>query len=374
MGGDMPGVLYHPHFEPSLSWLRATLLVYDHVWSIVPLEAGYVPSDPMKRHLERLPETFSTIAPQPVDIVGEYFVLRALRKALRTIAAQPHAIAKARRRITYSPDTWGTENEVLEISGITKLHAFKLASAVHQMLEEFGLIYGQTGDGYMYTDERAAFLIVSFLAHRIASRLPIRTITDVDHSFFLSSGCDSIESGDPSQSRGALASAVLKFHIPEQIGEISDSDFIEIRKRYEDLRETFPLYLRDLGELIQVDDVKEASELATRIQSLTQKLNKDIARIKKSRISNNLKKWVPVGIGCAVTLGSAFLSSNPSMKFEAATATVLVRILTDAVRKNPIPSRLQGAQSLLLDAKEDILNSVEVGSALDMRPEEEELL
>lgn len=37
----VPGVLYHPHFEPSLSWLRTSLLVYDNVLSIVPREAGY---------------------------------------------------------------------------------------------------------------------------------------------------------------------------------------------------------------------------------------------------------------------------------------------------------------------------------------------
>jgi hypothetical protein len=70
------GVLYHSHFEPSLAWLRTSLLVYDHVWSIVPPEAGYVPFERIKRHLEKLPDTFAPIAPHPIDIVHEYFVLK----------------------------------------------------------------------------------------------------------------------------------------------------------------------------------------------------------------------------------------------------------------------------------------------------------
>jgi hypothetical protein len=48
----VPGVLYHPHFEPSLAWLRTSLLVYDNVWSIVPREANYTPSEIIRRHLE----------------------------------------------------------------------------------------------------------------------------------------------------------------------------------------------------------------------------------------------------------------------------------------------------------------------------------
>jgi hypothetical protein len=87
----------------------------------------------------------------------------------------------------------------------------------------------------------------------------MRTITDIDTSFFLSAACNVIESGDPVDGRGVLASAVLQFHIPEEIGELSHSDFIEIRKRYEELRETYPLYLRDLGELIQVDEIKQVA-------------------------------------------------------------------------------------------------------------------
>lgn len=362
----MPGVLYHPRFEPSLSWLRSALLVYDNVWSIVPSEASYVPSESIQRHLEMMPDTFAPLAPEALEIVPEYFVLNALRRAFKRIAAQPEAAAKKGTRIRYKGQAATYDEEGLEISGITKLHDGKVAYIVYQMLKECRLIYGRAGKGFSYVDEQAACLIVSFLAQRMARRLPMRTITDVDSSFYLSATCNVIEAGDPVDSRGVLASSVLKFHIPEDIGNLSVSDFVEIRKRYEELREAFPLYLRDLGELIQVDDVRHVPELTARIASLVRTIDRDVARIKRSRIGQSIRGWLPVGVGSAVTLGAAFLPDHPCLKYVTGAATVAVQILTKALQNSPIPGRIQGTQSLLLSAKDDIINAQDMASSLDM--------
>lgn len=363
----MPGVLYHPHFEPSLAWLRTSLLVYDNVRSIVPREAQYTPSEKIKRHLEKLPDTFAPLAPEPIDIVHEYFVLPVLGHAFQRIAAQPNVAALDGVQIRYRPDATTDEEEGLDLLGITKLHDAKVAYTIYQMLEESGLIYGRTDEGFSYVNAQAAYLVISFLAQRMSTRLPMRTITDLDTSFLLSAACNVVEAGDPVDSRGALASAVLRFHVPEEIEELSHSDFIEIRKRYQELRETFPLYLRDLGELIQVDDIRQVAELRARIEILVQDIDRDMTRIKRSRVGESIRKWLPVGIGAAVTLGSAFLPDNPSLKYVTGAATVVVQILTEALHNTPIPGRLEGTQSLLLNAKEDILNAREMASSLDMR-------
>jgi hypothetical protein len=347
-----------------LSWLRSSLLVYDNVWSIVPLEAGYVPSDDVKRHLEKLPDTFAPLAPEPLDIVHEYFVLKILGGAFQRIAARCKAEREERPIRLQADDSGG---EVLEIPGITKLHDGKVAYTVFQMLEEFGLIYGQADNGFSYVNEQAAYLIVSFLAQRMATRLPMRTITDIDSSFYLSAACNVLEAGDPVDSRGVLASSILRFHIPEDIGTLSVSDFVEIRKRYEEVREVFPLYLRDLGELIQVDDVSDVSELKARIESLVARIDRDMRRIKRSRIGQSIRRWIPIGIGSAVTLGAAFLPDAPSVKYVTGAVTVALHILTEALHTSPIPGRLEGTQSLLLSAKEDIINAQDMAWSLDLR-------
>jgi hypothetical protein len=115
-----------------------------------------------------------------MDIVHEYFVLRVLGFAFKRIAAQQNVPALEGIRVRYKPDAETFEEEGLELLGITKLHDVKLAYTVHQMLEESGLVYGHTDDGFSYVNEQAAYLIISFLAQRMATRLPMRTITDLD--------------------------------------------------------------------------------------------------------------------------------------------------------------------------------------------------
>lgn len=360
----MAGVLYHPYFEPSLSWLRASLLVYDHVWSIVPAEATYVPSQQIKRHLDVLPETFAPLVPEPLDIVHEYFVLRQLGRAFRSIAERNNsALPTTRFRYSETASSW--DDGGLEITGVTKLHDAKVAYTVYEMLEEAGLVYGRTDDGFLLVDAEAANLVVSLLAQRMSTRLPMRTITDVESSFFLSTACNVIECGDPVDSRGVLAASVLNFHIPDSIGELSDRQYVEIRKRYEEIRETFPLYLRDLGDLMRVDDIRNVPELVARIKALLRTLNREMNRIKRSRITDSIKRWVPIGVGAAITLGSAFLPDKPSLKYVTGGATVAVQILTQALSQSPIPGRLQGAQSILLDTRQDIIDAQHLASWLD---------
>ncbi|OLB27168.1 MAG: hypothetical protein AUH01_05960 [Acidobacteria bacterium 13_2_20CM_56_17] len=67
--------------------------------------------------------------------------------------------------------------------------------------------------------------------------------------------------------------------------------------------------------MIQINEVRQVPELAARIESLVQTLGRDIPRIKRSRVGQSIRKWLPVGIGSAVTLGAAFLPNNPLLKY-----------------------------------------------------------
>jgi len=88
--------------------------------------------------------------------------------------------------------------------------------------------------------------------------------------------------------------------------------------------------------LIQINEVRQVPELAARIESLVQTLGRDIPRIKRSRVGQSIRKWLPVGIGSAVTLGAAFLPNNPLLKYVTGGATVFVQILTQAIHQFPI--------------------------------------
>jgi hypothetical protein len=335
----------------------------------VPAEARYVQSESIKRHLDILPDTFETIPPEPLEIGQEYFAFRALNQAFQRINKRSEGRPAFGERFRFKQDPEGFFDDELEISGIVKLHEFKIAYFVYQMLQENNLIYGHSDDGFAYVDKEAAALIVSYIAQRMSGRLGIRTITDEESFFYLSTACNAIEAGNPVDSRGALASSVLRFHVPDCIGEIDTEKFVELRKRYEVLREDFPLYLRDLGELIDIDDVQNVPELVQRIDKLVKKMNRDIAQIKRSQVGASVRRWLPIGVGAALTLGAAFLPEHPSLKFATAATSVVVQILTESLRRERIPSRLHGTQSLLLNAKKDIFHAKDMMNSLRITPQ-----
>jgi hypothetical protein len=78
--------IYHPRFEPDENWLRAMLLFYDTVHSIVPDGAGYKASPGVARLQDKAPEAFIPLQPNIEDravfsaedgVWNRYFTLTA---------------------------------------------------------------------------------------------------------------------------------------------------------------------------------------------------------------------------------------------------------------------------------------------------------
>jgi hypothetical protein len=83
---DMYATIYHPRFEPDGSWLRAMLLFYDTVHSIVPGGAGYKASPGVARLQDKAPGAFIPLPPDIEDravfsaedgVWNRYFALSA---------------------------------------------------------------------------------------------------------------------------------------------------------------------------------------------------------------------------------------------------------------------------------------------------------
>jgi hypothetical protein len=82
----MYATIYHPRFEPDESWLRAMLLFYDTVHSIVPNGAGYETSPGVARLQDKVPEAFVPLAPDIED--------RAVFSAEKGIWNRYHALTQ----------------------------------------------------------------------------------------------------------------------------------------------------------------------------------------------------------------------------------------------------------------------------------------
>src|SRR5579859_1442270 len=178
---DALSVLYHPHFEPPLPILRRALLVTNAVRSIVPAKAQFTPSMQLFKHMEAMPDTFIPTSPieDDINIVKEYWALGALREAFAQLSKDA-AVKKLKGSFTSpSTDELSIDAEDLNIDGVTLLSAFKVSYSVYVELQRHGLIFAKTDDGNFLVDERAANLIVSFLAQRMSYRLAVRTLTGI---------------------------------------------------------------------------------------------------------------------------------------------------------------------------------------------------
>jgi hypothetical protein len=357
-------ILYHPHFEPDIATLRSTLLIGDAVHSIVPQGANFIPSDRLRRHVDALPGTFVTVSPEEddIEITKDYSVLDALRRAFRQIAAQDEVRSFRERILSTNFD----DGETLRLDGAVFLHNAKVVYSVYDALREAGLIFGER-DGYYVVNNQAADLIVSFLAQRMSHRLAMRTLTGVDASFLLSTACDVYDGVIPD--RNALfSSAVLRLHIPEDVASLTEPQYLELRSRYRDLREKFPLYLRDLFELYRANDARSLADLRAIIDDVARSIDTEQERIKSSRLGEKVRRWTPVGLTSALAIGAGFLADGMTAGLMTAGGTVAIGMISGIMDRRPLHGHFEGVRSLLLSAREDIMRARKLPEYLNPEP------
>ncbi|HET7086033.1 MAG TPA: hypothetical protein VFI23_14745 [Rhizomicrobium sp.] len=347
---DPLSLLYHPYFEPDLATLRRALLVTDAVRTIVPEKANFQPSMAVFKHMEALPGTFVPTSPEADDleITKDYHVLDALRKAFAQLSNDDQA---KKLHANYSQLDDGATDEIA-ISGFALLSAFKVTFIIYQMLREHDLIFEERDDGNFLMDERAANLIVSFLAQRMSYRLAVRTLTGVEDSYLLSTACDVYDACEPDK-EAMFASAILNLHIPDEIGEIDSGSYTELRARYSDLRQSFPLYLEQLQQLYRVKDIKTAEAMRAALRDIEAKFSADMERIKTSKLGQAVRKWGVIGIGGALSVGAAYF---PSVAVPMAAGIVGVQALAEFKNK-PVLGHFDGVRTMMMSARNDVLRA-----------------
>jgi len=78
-------VLYYPKFEPPQKWLRSTLLFFDQIQRIIPIDARHVDSEPTQRLIDAMPAAFQIISPADDDKFFDDLNFTRLEKAFALI-------------------------------------------------------------------------------------------------------------------------------------------------------------------------------------------------------------------------------------------------------------------------------------------------
>lgn len=356
-------VIYHPFFEPDIATLRRSLLIYDSVHPIIPKEANFTPSDRLKRHMASMPNTFIPESPLAGDINmgNDYFMLTSLDKAFAQLSDK-HGQSRIKGRLIEADDD---SAETFAIDGVASIHAGKVGYSVHGMLEDHKLIYDLRDDGSFLIDGRAANLILSYLAQRMGKRLGMPTISDVEDAYLLSTACDVFEGVENIDAKTVFASAILRLHFPEEIGEMDDLAFRELRQRYQELRESFPIYIKQLQELYSVSENTPPELLIKKLGDVEKRIREGSERIADSATAHSIRKWSLFGLSGVASIGAVLL---PSLAFPLTIGGITLQAISTAQQKRTLHGHFDGVRSLALSAREDILKAARLSDFLKIEP------
>jgi len=348
-------VLYYPTFEPPADWLRSYLLFFDEVRTIVPEDVKFNPSDNISRIIELMPEAFSTVAPQPDDILVDDVNVDRLEKAFREIAS----------REANSEDeeiTIEVGDEGLEIVGYVFQHHSKASPRIRELLDEYKLartefadLYGKPGE-YLVVKEAASNLLLSHIADKIGNRCALTTVTDKQIDFTL----NALNAMGVTRNENAatkLASAIIKMEIPHEIFEdVEPQRYKEIRDLYSELREPFHNTLTQLTQLHRLDSISDPGVLEERVVKLATEFDAQIVKLKQTEFGRKMKKWVPIGVGCALAVvGAAF--HQPLIAASATAVSVGLKVYDGLTSQKAPNSEREHVQRLIGRMQENIFEA-----------------
>src|SRR5215210_3766566 len=159
--------LYHPKFEPKLSWLRAMLLFHETVHSIIPENADYTPSPGITALCEKVQEAFVPLAPTKRDLAYDWDSYDALTSVLSKLSDQGEGKHCGRAHLH-----WSQGVPSLDLGKTVRVHYDKMGEMLAHEQVDFELAEQTNDPAWFLVDERVAPLVLSMLADRMAKNRP----------------------------------------------------------------------------------------------------------------------------------------------------------------------------------------------------------
>jgi hypothetical protein len=343
-------VLYYPTFEPPAHWLRSYLLFYDQVRTIVPKDVNFSPSPDVSKVIDLIPDSFSIVAPDKEDLFVDDINLTRLEKAFKEIAADS---GQSNREVTMEFDN----GQVCVMNHVFQ-HYSKTIPRVKELLEEYGLIipglgdlYGKPGE-FLVVREAASNLILSHIADKLGSRTGVNTITDqqVDFGFI---ACNGLRVSGNENATSKLASAIIQMEVPDDVLMVEPKRYKDIRESFSQIREPFQKSLTELSQLHRLNAIQDNAVLDQRVLEIATEFDAEIAKLKNSEFGRKLNHWVPIGVGCALSvIAQSF--DQPIISATTTTVSIALQIYKGIATQDAIPNAPRHIQRLIGKMQEDI--------------------
>jgi hypothetical protein len=292
----------YPHFEPDHTWLRKMLLFVDEIHRIVPSSHKLKDSRELLALNDLTGEAVKVCSPEPYIILSQ-------TQAGYFSAALDRLLANAGGRVAKPRITVGARG-IKHILGWERLHVDKMNGTTRQLLQERGLLFRSQDEYWYYVPKEVGNLVVGMLANSAAEHQGFDAVTDQPLAYALSNLSQLGPSGTPTV-EGAIASAVASVHVPGGIAKLSTKEYVELRKRHNEVRAEYAKMVRELKNVQRISPQLDSVELRIRLDNIVEHLGSEVTRFRKSKAAAKYNDWVPFTLSSLVPI-AVTLAFGPS--------------------------------------------------------------
>ena len=297
--------LYYPSWNPSVRWVRSTLLVFDQLQVIRPTEVV----NPRYHEAnvavyELLPHAFSEIRRAHYDMTLSPNNKRLLFSTLNLIAD------KYKRNTLQGAKLRFTPGEGAYVPGYVYLHLSKIPDFVRKALESRGLFHAAAEQilkhqhnlhDFRIVQRDAAAIILALIADYYGRAHALRTVTD-QRLAYLNVALNENPVRRHAAVEASLATAILRFQIPERIAEMNPEQYVSLRKRYDDLRLPFQHAVRTICDDNLLAGIESRQQFEDAVHSAGREFSLGVDKLLRSPFARKVGQWAPMSFGIASSL------------------------------------------------------------------------
>lgn len=230
-------VLYYPHIEiQDKGWLKSALLLWDHVYRIVP--KSYTPKDDIEIQKAVDAGLIRSISLENDDIIG---CTSDFQNFIDNLSFLPAG---------------------LDYERTSYLHLEKIDSHLYPLLDQYST--GNPFDGWIELPQDIARGYMFFLSNKVAARRNLARATDDKYSYaiapFFSENANFDEFTCDKDADGFYSSLIINDFFPHDISTIPIERIIEIIRHSQDERKAFREELFRFAEELHKCSSKEHAE------------------------------------------------------------------------------------------------------------------
>lgn len=345
--------LYYPSWNPPVAWVRSTLLVFDQIQVIRPIEVEKPDYHEANQAVfELLPHTFGEIRKTHYEMTLDTHNKQILLSTFDFIARSKK---NSRIKVEFNVSAGTTT-----VPGYVFLHLSKIDDFVRDALETRNLIHLFAEEqlrplinfeGFRLVQEDAANVILALIADHYGRAGALRTVTD-ERLGYLNVALNQNAARRQETAAMNLATAILRFQVPECIGELTPEQYVSLRKRYDDLREPFQHAVRTICDDNSLAGIESRRQFEETVHNAAREFSLGVDRLMKSSFAERLGLWAPMSFGI---VSSVCQLASPVLTVLGVGVDCLLKIYSGLAEKVP-PTEIQSAQRLMGTLRRELVS------------------